>query len=208
MKDINPMDNNQLKLSIDDKQLSSIRESLKRIDPNQQDSVARKMMTKVGAIMERGLKDNLGGKILKRRTGRLASSIGFKVSNKQGNWVAEIGSGARTGKRVSYANILETGGTIRPKKTRYLAIPLKAALTRAGAPRKSSPRDWAKTFIKKSNAGNLIIFQSQSNGKILPLYVLKKSVRINAKRYMEISLRETSEKILSIMNKEISEALG
>lgn len=195
--------------TINSLQLQSIRKSLDAINPSRRDSLIKGMMIKVGAVMERALKDEVSSPkgVLKRRTGRLANSIGFQVNNHLGNWQTEIGSGVRTGNRVSYANILETGGIIKPKKSRYLAIPLTAALTKSGAPKKSSPMQWASTFVKRSHAGNLIIFQSQSGGRIVPLYVLKKSVRIPKKEYLSETVRKMREKVFQIINNEISDAL-
>lgn len=197
----------RLTLSINDKQFEDIKKVFNKIDPTRQDSVAKTMMTKVGLLMERSLKGNLSGRILKRRTGYLAGSITSNVKNSEGNWKTTVGSGVRTGKRAVYANILEKGGTIKPNKSKFLAIPLRAALTGAGAPRKSGPRQWANTFVRRSHGGNLIIFQANGKGKIIPLYVLKKSVRIPGKDYMGKSLQETTESILRVMNNEVSEGL-
>lgn len=75
-----------------------------------------------------------------------------------------------------YAAIHEYGGTIRPKKGRYLTIPLDAAKTAAGVAR-GGARMFDNTFVQKSRAGNLIIFQKKGD-RIIPLFVLKESVRI------------------------------
>lgn len=208
LKDIRDMDNTlQLSLTFSsDERLQEIKRAFERLSPASQNSVAKSMMTKAGAIMERGLKDNLSNKILKRRTGRLANSIGFKVNRDGDDWQVDIGSGVRNGKRMIYANILEAGGRIRPRKTQYLAIPLDAAKTRSGAPRKASPRQWANTFVKRSHSGTLIIFQIQGN-KIVPLYALKKQVNIPAKRYMSKTVAQMRSKVFEMMNNEVKEAI-
>ena len=72
------------------------------------------------------------------------------------------------------------GTTIVPRRAKKLAVPLPAALTPAGVPR-GSPRSFPDTFIKTSKAGNLIIFQSQDDGGILPLFVLKDQVNVPAR---------------------------
>ncbi len=82
--------------------------------------------------------------------------------------------------------------TITPKKGKYLTIPLPAAMTKAGVLRgaaRSGP--WGETFLAKTKAGNLVIFgklkvmKGKSAGKlrkrIVPLFVLKKSVTIPAR---------------------------
>lgn len=74
-------------------------------------------------------------------------------------------------------SIQETGGTIVPNRAKYLAVPLPAALNSNGTPIKQSPRDWNDTFVQKSKAGNLLIFQRRGR-QIVPLYVLKTSTEI------------------------------
>lgn len=87
-----------------------------------------------------------------------------------------------------YLKIHETGGVIKAKNVKYLTIPLPAALNSNGTPKKPSARDWDNTFVAKSKKGNLIIFQKVGS-KIIPLYVLKTSVKIPARLGMEKALR-------------------
>lgn len=73
----------------------------------------------------------------------------------------------------------EFGATIRARHARYLTVPLPAALNPDGTPRRQRARDWDNTFVAKSRAGNLIIFQRRSGEETpTPLYVLKKEVYI------------------------------
>lgn len=83
--------------------------------------------------------------------------------------------------------IHEYGGTISSSK--LLTIPLPAALSSRGVPLKSSAADWSNTFVARSKAGNLIIFQRQGLGVIVPLYVLKDSVHIPARLGMRQELQ-------------------
>jgi hypothetical protein len=111
---------------------------------------------------------------LSKRSGRLASQ--FTDAN------IDVEDGA-TGPTVSFtlsgiAAVHERGAVIRAKRAQYLTIPLPAALNKNGTPKRPTARSWRNTFIKRSKKGNLLIFQKQPNGDILPLYVLKKSVRI------------------------------
>jgi len=85
------------------------------------------------------------------------------------------------GVNVPYARIHHEGGIIRPKKAKYLAIPLtpKARLTR--------PRDYGgETFIK-----NGIIF-AKDGDKITAIYALKKEVTIPARPYMYLDEKDAS----------------
>lgn len=119
---------------------------------------------------------------LSSRSGALVKSIVDSV-NVEGEGLATI-RGSIGGNR--YARIQEYGGTVVPKKAKYLAIPLPAALDSRGVPIKLSPRQWDNTFISKSKAGNLIIFRREGK-KVTPLYVLKDKVYIPPR----LGLRDT-----------------
>lgn len=194
-------------LTFDKKQLERITDKIKSISPAASNSVTRKAFTDLTLETESRLKQNLSGSILKVRSGRLRSSIGSKVMDQGKNLLGEVGSGVRQGGRVPYANIHETGGTITPKRTQYLAIPLPAALTSAGVLR-AKPRDWPNTFIAKSAAGNLIIFQRKLGKGAIALFVLKKSVKIPASEYMSRTVDNIAAKASEIMNRSIERELA
>lgn len=78
---------------------------------------------------------------------------------------------------VFYLYVQEYGGTMRAKKAQYMTIPLPEALTSQGLPKKQNAREWNNTFVGQTRAGNLIIFQRRGR-QIVPLYVLKKEVRV------------------------------
>lgn len=73
------------------------------------------------------------------------------------------------------AEHIHTGGVVRPKKKKYLAVPTEA---------NSKPGKWPneypekKLFLLKSKAGNLLLFQRPKKRMPLsaPLFVLKESV--------------------------------
>lgn len=110
--------------------------------------------------------------LLARRTGRLIGSLRGAV----------VGTGVDT-VALLFGNeklkIHETGVSIRPKRRKYLAIPLPGALDRRGVPKRPSPRDWPNTFVMKSrrNPRNLVIMQKEG-GHLIPLYLLTKSTRL------------------------------
>lgn len=85
------------------------------------------------------------------------------------------------------AQVHEYGATIRPKKANFLTVPLPAALDSRGVPLKRSAREWDNTFVAKSKAGNLIIFQRRGS-QIVPLYVLKTEVTIPPRLGMQETL--------------------
>ena len=107
----------------------------------------------------------------------------------------------RKGMRGShYARMQEFGGTVRPKRAKYLTVPLPAALTKAGVlsgrykirpdGRGGFTTDAGDTFLFKSRRGALLIgikdrktgrASAQGRGKkreLKPFYVLKKSVTL------------------------------
>jgi hypothetical protein len=125
-----------------------------------------------------------GAQTLSKRSGKLISSIVKSVKVKGSTFdtiEGEIGSD------LVYAGIQEFGGTIRAKNVKYLAIPLKAALDGRGLPLRPGPRAWEHTFVARSRAGNLIIFQKRGT-EIIPLYVLRTSVTIPPRLGMQKTL--------------------
>lgn len=129
---------------------------------------------------------------LARRTGALARSFQTEVT---GSKIGDLRGAYFSTSR--YAAIHETGGTITGKG-KLLAIPLAAARTAAGVGRYPSPLRQTLpasfpggTFVRRSRAGNLILFGRTVKGADpTPLFVLKQSVTIPAR----LGTQETWEK--------------
>lgn len=136
----------------------------------------------------------LSGQVLKRRTARLADSIGYKVEEKGTSFIGGVGT------PVVYSVIHETGGTIRAKNAKYLTIPLSDAMTPAGVVRKPA-RQWADTFVRKIR-NNLFIFSKES-GSPVPIFLLKKSVNIPKRPYIKPALQETKDKIFEMIGEAV-----
>jgi len=143
-------------------------------------------------------KQTLSGQILKVRSGLLRNSIGYNID--ESTMTSVVGSGARTGMaRVKYADIHAKGGTIRPKKAKYLAIPLPSIMQKSRALLRGNPlgpRDFTNTFFYKTRTGTLILAQKKGRG-IQNLFVMKKSVKIPRRDYvsatMDIMQREAGQ---------------
>lgn len=195
-----------IELTLDKKQLKRFTKKLNGINPRDRAGAISKAFRAVALETEKHMKTSvLSGQVLKARTGRLRASIGSVVTNNDEGIVGLIGSGVRQGDRVPYANIHETGGILRPKIAKYLAIPLKNALTAAGALKKK-PREWANTFVTRSKNGNLFIMQHRGKrglGAVIALFLLKKSVKIPARHYMERTKEAIAPKLLDIMTRSI-----
>lgn len=114
---------------------------------------------------------------LRRRSGGMYRALTNSYSVSHGSTVESVV--AEIGLPSKYA-VHERGATITAKKAKYLTIPLPAALRPNGTPLRPSARDWDNTFVGKSKKGNLLIFRKTDNG-IVPLYALKKQVKIPAR---------------------------
>lgn len=155
-------------------------------------------------VLENRVKENLRGPILNVRTGELWKSIGTLVSQKQGTLAGNIGSGQRTGKPLVYANILETGGIIRPVKRQWLTIPTQFAQTKAKAGNKRA-REVKNSFFAWVD-GNLTLFEG-GHRKPIPMFVLKKRVKIPAKHYLTISVTQGQQEAYNQIVRGLSEVL-
>ena len=144
------------------------------------EGVAEAMARRHGTAWPGGTTD----RTLSRRSGGLLASIRESVTV-SGDRMADIEGGIGG---AIYLRTHEHGATIRPKKAKYLAIPLPEALNSDGTPRVASPRQWKNTFVARSRNGNLLIFQKRGR-HIVPLYVLKREVRIRPRLGLGDTLR-------------------
>jgi hypothetical protein len=108
----------------------------------------------------------------------IKESIATKIANGE-----EIVSGQISAGDMA---IHETGGVIRPTRSEYLTIPLPEAMDARGIPLRPRAGDWDNTFIKRSKAGNLLIFRrTPASRNITPLYLLKTEVVIPPRLHLE-----------------------
>lgn len=162
------------------------------------DSVAEALATRHGRPWPGGTTANT----LSRRSGKLVQSIIDSVAVRGTNFETLTGY-------ISAdfpAHVHEFGATIRPKSAKYLTVPLPPALNSDGTPKKKSARDWENTFVAKSKAGNLIIFQRRGS-QIVPLYVLKTSVkippRLGMRKTLEVGIPYFVERAMDRMVRDI-----
>ena len=137
-------------------------------------------------------------------TNRLSSRSGAGVKSILESVDVKVHAGEVTGHigGIFYLGTQEYGGVIRVKRSKYLTIPLPAALDARGVPLKKRAREWANTFVKRSKAGNLIIFQKTASG-IVPLYVLKKRVTIPKRLGMRDELVRYRNLLLSFAQQDL-----
>ena len=152
-------------------------------------------------LIDREMQLNLEGRNLKRRTGHLAQGLNWVSVRREGsNFVMELES------KAPYAAIQEHGGVIKPKKAKYLTVPLPAALTPAGVLRKEA-REYPNAFIQRSRRGNLIIFDQRGN-KIVPLFVLKKEVKIPPSHWFSDAVNRVDNELVQILAIEVDRRIG
>lgn len=115
------------------------------------------------------------------RSGQLRRSLDGKVSELRGNG-STMFLNMFFGGGVPYARIHEYGGTITPKNAQNLAIPVGAAVTKAGVSRYSGPAaQWGMLkFIKNKKTGKKLLINAAlaMHGQVEVWYVLLPSVTL------------------------------
>ena len=203
-----------IELTISKTDINRINNLLEELNPKAQGKAIHKGLLKASSTVMKQLVSNCSGIILHRRTGNLVKSMGFHIDKgKDGSLESTIGSGASLKtNRMIYANILETGGVIKPVRAKMLAIPIGKALTRAGVarfkPREITSQGYDSSFIRRSKSGNLILFgaiKGKAKIKVIPLFLLKDSVTIPEFKYMQTTVDQTQEQVVTDIISKIKE---
>jgi hypothetical protein len=115
---------------------------------------------------------------LRSRSGTLANS--FQAAELPGASDEEWAGSVYT--RAPYARLQEFGGTVTPKRAKYLTIPLDAAKTRAAGQVRGYARSWPGiTFVRRLDDGRLCVFVRKGQGKRareIPIFLLVRSVTV------------------------------
>lgn len=169
----------------------------------------QKWMTQVTQHLHRAVVRNMGdGGLIGRRTGTLARSMRDRVYADAADIIGEVWPDPD---KAPYGRIQEEGGTIVPRRSQFLAIPLSAMRTANGVARGSAAQvhaspgafGFARTFIRRG-----IIFGATAGkpGSVIPLFVLKRSVIIPARHYLDITLRQELPWIVDALERITGEA--
>ena len=152
------------------------------------------------------------GDTLQSRTGFLKRSLGTRtVGSTLNDLGLEVFSAG-----IRYARIQEYGGEVRPVSAKYLTIPLDAALGKRGIPKRNSIRDYAKDggFFYVSKKGNLLFVLSKETGRgsnrkteLVPLYVLKKRVKIPPRFGMRLTFDQLAAARRKILQQSLVDGL-
>jgi hypothetical protein len=193
-----------LSLEINKQDLQKILKKFNALSVKDKSGIIFKAFVKAGAILTNRLKRNSGGEILKARSGFLRDSIQFKTEEKEDQITTTVGSCVISGKRMTYANIHENGGTIRPINKRFLAIPLPLA-RQPNQTAKFTPtqlRNGQASGYRGSFIMNHIIFgvtggKNYFNQKIIPLFALRISVNIKPTHYMSKTITQCNNQVVT-----------
>lgn len=117
------------------------------------------------------------------RTGLLRDQYDYVASQNDETTRLDIGlvRPSTPARVLAYARVHEHDGetTIRPRRAKFLAIPLPAVKTATGVAR-GLPRDFTETFVRRNKGGNLIIYQNRAD-QVVPLFALVRSVKVKGR---------------------------
>jgi hypothetical protein len=202
-----------IEVKFNEQDIKRIHELLEQIKPEKKDGAIRRATIKAAIYINGILKQNVAGLYLHIRTGNLARSIGMRVEQIDGQWQATIGSGqGEPGVRMIYADILETGGTIRPKNGMFLTIPLGKAMTPSGVARftardlKVNPSGFG--YDSSVIVGGIIFGKNKGKRNMEPLFKLVTSVEIPAFRYMQQTAEYAVDDVADVYIEELERTLN
>lgn len=157
-------------------------------------------MGRAAAVGEARAKANASGRPggLRRRSGALLSTIAGRVERAGNTYdlIWQAGGGPRG---VRYARIHEEGGTIRPTRSKMLAIPLRGNKHREGGPR-------SQPGLRVLRARDGRVYLVDERGK--PQWILKRYVVIPARPYLRPARDEVARVLPDLLRANVLRALG
>jgi len=133
-----------------------------------------------------------------RGTGELARSF---LPAKFVDASDELAAGALSD--LVYADILDRGGTVKPKTAKALAIPISPQA------KKRWPRDWPDGVLTLivSKRGTPLLIEAKASRTILH-YVLKQSVTIAPRHYVDAAAKRAEPQVHKILGESVKAALS
>ena len=141
------------------------------------------------------------------RSGILRRSIKGLVATNGDEVTLTLGAGGEGSPAERYASLQEYGGTVRATRSKFLAIPIGAALTGAGVPRYRSPRDVPGLFFLPRGSGGLLL-RGTKRGPPEALFILRRSVTVPAARYIGRTWDDLVPAARTVAGDTLAEALG
>lgn len=150
-------------------------------------------MRRIGvSVQKQMVAEELSGQSLNVRTGNLRRAVTWQILMEASGVAVRIG--ASLGKAV-YGRIQAIGGTILPKRGKYLTIPLQPVLTAMGVARfsarelfatKGAVGGYKSVFVNKRGTAIMGVLPL---GGVEPVFALKTSVKIKATHYPTKAVR-------------------
>ncbi len=150
------------------------------------------------AIMERTHKKD----VIKRGSGPPVSGVWTsrtaEASRSFKRWWSTGDHHGAYGSELQRMKKLEEGGTIRPRRATYLAIPTAAAKSGVGGA--VSPRDRHDLYFTLSKGGNPLLFQKGTNEL---MFVLRRSVTLPKRDTLGQAIKKSEKKRIKRMERAI-----
>lgn len=150
---------------------------------------------------------------LATRTGSLKRSI-CGTSKVTGDGVEIHLRAGGEGKDLRYAALQEYGGTVVPKNSKFLAIPVGPAKTASGDSRYASPRDVPGLALVQSRKGQYMLVKASDErtgkrGKLkvsagTVYFILRKSVTVPGQHYLSDALNQVAATVPDQLDQEFA----
>ena len=175
-----------------------------RIAKGGRDELRRVLYREAGKVSQRAVGEAHKNLTTRRRvrSGRLYASVRSEVKSTRGGIDVHLMAGGTDGRgSIRYARIQEEGGTVRPRRAKFLTIPLDPAKYPSGVSRFKTARDAPNLTLAVSAAGQYMLVNKDTGE---PWYLLRRRVKIKGKHY----LRDAMRKAAGLMPPAVSEAFG
>ena len=163
---------------------------------------ARKLCIRAALMAEAKGKEN-AGTILNVRSGRLRASIAGSTRVNEGAFEIVLRAGGEGDADVNYAAAHEYGAVIRPKKGKFLAIPLPIARTPRGVARYQTPRDVPDLHLAQSKRGQYLLVKPDGE----PWYQLRQRVVIPRRQFLYPALSATADDLAGKLDRLLAGAI-
>lgn len=170
---------------------------LRKVSKGQFLQKLHKIAVKNAAKLETNAVEN-ASRVLTARTGHLAQSIQARVIPTGSGLDIELRAGGGD-KNVKYAAVHEYGATIKPRKAKFLTIPVHDQLkTASGDARYPSARDVPGLTFAQSLKGQPLLVH-QMTGEVW--YLLRKKVEIPPRPYLKPAMDKMEKRLVPQVSK-------
>ena len=147
------------------------------------------------------VRSNASGRIVKVRSGQTRASIREEFPSKLVGRVAPRPDRQRVVAGLEFGTSRLPGGVLKPRNAKFLTIPTDHAKTAAGVGTRA--RDWPDLFFMGASSGQPMLMQASDDGKLTPMFILKRQVTQKPKRLFELSQKTVEPLIVQFAHKEL-----